>query len=85
MIDWFDSGEADVILAVNNSAIALAVADLAVQRDRVFLATGQLPCDCGAHVHFMLMVRLDDGGRHGAAGRREIRDSLEYKGFERRS
>ena len=42
---WFDSGEADVILEVNNSAIALAVADLASQRDRVFLATGPASAD----------------------------------------
>jgi len=42
---WFDSGEADVILEVNNSAIALAVATLAARSDRVFLATGPASAD----------------------------------------
>lgn len=42
---WFDNGEVDVILEVNNSAIAFAVADLAMQRDRVFLATGPASAD----------------------------------------
>ncbi|HEY0205730.1 MAG TPA: ABC transporter substrate-binding protein [Acetobacteraceae bacterium] len=42
---WFDSGGADVILEVNNSAIALAVATLAAQSDRVFLATGPASAD----------------------------------------
>ncbi len=42
---WFDTGEADVILEVNNSAIALAVAELAGQRDKVFLATGPASAD----------------------------------------
>ncbi|WP_421989100.1 ABC transporter substrate-binding protein [Roseococcus sp.] len=54
---WFDQG-VDAILEVNNSAIALAVADLAREKDKVFLATGPATADlhgprCGPnHVHW---------------------------------
>ena len=37
---WFDQGDVDVITNCNNSAIALAVSDLARERDKVHLNTG---------------------------------------------
>lgn len=37
---WLDTEGVDVILELNDSAIALAVADLVRQRDKIFLATG---------------------------------------------
>ena len=47
---WLDTGEADVILEVNNSAIALGVADLVEAKDRTFLATGAATSDLsGSH------------------------------------
>nr|WP_314070329.1 ABC transporter substrate-binding protein [uncultured Roseococcus sp.] len=54
---WYDQG-VDAILEVNNSAIALAVADLAREKDKVFLATGPATADlhgprCSPnHVHW---------------------------------
>ncbi len=42
---WLDTGEADVILGVNNSAIAFGVASLAAQKDKAFLATGPASAD----------------------------------------
>ncbi|SDD86127.1 amino acid/amide ABC transporter substrate-binding protein, HAAT family (TC 3.A.1.4.-) [Belnapia rosea] len=55
---WYDREGVDAILEVNNSAIALAVADLAREKDKVFLATGPATADlhgprCGPnHVHW---------------------------------
>ncbi|RAI57559.1 ABC transporter substrate-binding protein [Roseicella frigidaeris] len=55
---WYDREGVDAILEVNNSAIALAVADLAREKDKVFLATGPATADLhGArcspnHVHW---------------------------------
>ena len=55
---WFDVDGVDAILEVNNSAIALAVANLAREKDKVFLATGPATSDlygraCGPnHVHW---------------------------------
>jgi branched-chain amino acid transport system substrate-binding protein len=55
---WFDRDGVDAILEVNNSAIALAVADLAREKDKVFLATGPATADlhgprCSPnHVHW---------------------------------
>lgn len=37
---WLDTGGADVILEVNNSALALSVANLVKEKDKVFLASG---------------------------------------------
>ncbi|RVT95581.1 ABC transporter substrate-binding protein [Rhodovarius crocodyli] len=56
--EWFDRRDVDAILEVNNSAIALAVADLAREKDKLFLATGPATADlhgsrCGPnHVHW---------------------------------
>ncbi|MDJ0387953.1 ABC transporter substrate-binding protein [Roseomonas sp. E05] len=56
--EWYDRSGVDAILEVNNSAIALAVADLAREKDKVFLATGPATADlygprCGPnHVHW---------------------------------
>jgi branched-chain amino acid transport system substrate-binding protein len=55
---WYDRDGVDAILEVNNSAIALAVADLAREKDKVFLATGPATADlhgprCSPnHVHW---------------------------------
>ncbi|MCO6414771.1 ABC transporter substrate-binding protein, partial [Siccirubricoccus sp. KC 17139] len=55
---WYDRDGVDAILEVNNSAISLAVADLAREKDKVFLATGPATADlhgprCGPnHVHW---------------------------------
>ncbi|NOG73486.1 ABC transporter substrate-binding protein [Roseicella sp. DB1501] len=55
---WYDREGVDAILEVNNSAIALAVADLAREKDKVFLATGPATADlhgprCSPnHVHW---------------------------------
>ncbi|TDH57946.1 ABC transporter substrate-binding protein [Dankookia rubra] len=55
---WYDREGIDAILEVNNSSIALAVADLAREKDKVFLATGPATADlhgarCGPnHVHW---------------------------------
>ncbi|MBW6396798.1 ABC transporter substrate-binding protein [Roseomonas sp. HJA6] len=55
---WYDRQDVDAILEVNNSAIALAIADLARDKDKVFLATGPATADlhgprCGPnHVHW---------------------------------
>jgi branched-chain amino acid transport system substrate-binding protein len=38
--DWLDNGGVDVILDVPNSAVALAVADLVRQKNRVFMGSG---------------------------------------------
>ena len=43
--EWFDQGGVDAILNVNNSAAALAVADLARQRDRVALLSAAASSD----------------------------------------
>ena len=55
---WYDRDGVDAILEVNNSAIALAVAELAREKDKAFLATGPATADlhgtrCGPnHVHW---------------------------------
>jgi branched-chain amino acid transport system substrate-binding protein len=55
---WYDRDGVDAILEVNNSAMALAVADLAREKDKVFLATGPATADlhgprCSPnHVHW---------------------------------
>jgi branched-chain amino acid transport system substrate-binding protein len=55
---WIDRQDVDVILEVNNSAIALAITDLVRDKDKVFLATGPASADlhgsrCGPnHVHW---------------------------------
>ncbi|WP_424811173.1 ABC transporter substrate-binding protein [Roseococcus sp. YIM B11640] len=55
---WYDRQDVDAILEVNNSAIALAIADLAREKDKVFLATGPATAElygprCGPnHVHW---------------------------------
>jgi branched-chain amino acid transport system substrate-binding protein len=56
--EWIDQKGVDAIVNVNNSAAALAVADLVRQRDRVALLTGPASSDltgkaCGPnHVHW---------------------------------
>jgi branched-chain amino acid transport system substrate-binding protein len=56
--EWYDRQDVDAILEVNNSAMALAIADLARDKDKVFLATGPATADlygprCGPnHVHW---------------------------------
>ena len=42
---WFDQEDVDVILDVANSGVALAVAQLAKDRDRIFLASGTASSD----------------------------------------
>jgi branched-chain amino acid transport system substrate-binding protein len=55
---WYDRDGVDAILEVNNSAIALAITDIARDKDKVFLATGPATADlhgsrCGPnHVHW---------------------------------
>ncbi|MBX6375610.1 MAG: ABC transporter substrate-binding protein [Acetobacteraceae bacterium] len=55
---WYDRDGVDAILEVNNSAIALAVAAIAREKDKVFLATGPATADlygprCSPnHVHW---------------------------------
>ena len=55
---WYDADGVDAILEVNNSAMALAIAGIAAERDKVFLATGPATSDlhgtrCGPnHVHW---------------------------------
>ncbi|WP_160120916.1 ABC transporter substrate-binding protein [Rhodovarius lipocyclicus] len=55
---WYDRQDVDAILEVNNSSIALAIADLAREKDKLFLATGPATADlhgsrCGPnHVHW---------------------------------
>ena len=55
---WYDRDGVDAVLEVNNSAIALAVAELAREKDKAFLATGPATADlhgprCGPnHVHW---------------------------------
>ncbi|GGC71868.1 ABC transporter permease [Siccirubricoccus deserti] len=55
---WYDRDGVDAILEVNNSSIALAVAGLAQEKDKVFLATGPATADlhgprCSPnHVHW---------------------------------
>src|SRR5690349_25073202 len=38
--EWFDRGDVDVVLEVNNSSIALAVNGIVRERDKVHLNTG---------------------------------------------
>lgn len=40
--EWYDRRAVDMICEVNNSAIALAIADLSREKDKVFLATGSI-------------------------------------------
>jgi branched-chain amino acid transport system substrate-binding protein len=42
---WFDVDKVDVIVDVPNSAVALAVSDVARQKDKVFLASGPATSD----------------------------------------
>ena len=37
---WFDRGDVDAIAEVNNSAIAMAIADICTERDKMFLCSG---------------------------------------------
>jgi branched-chain amino acid transport system substrate-binding protein len=43
--EWFDRGDVDAILEVNNSAIALAMSSLAQQKDKVHLNSGAVTAD----------------------------------------
>jgi branched-chain amino acid transport system substrate-binding protein len=48
--NWLDTGSVDAILDVPNSAVALAVADLAREKNRVFIGSGAGTADLtGAH------------------------------------
>jgi branched-chain amino acid transport system substrate-binding protein len=55
---WYDRQDVDAILEVNNSAIALAIAELSREKDKAFLATGPATAELhGArcspnHVHW---------------------------------
>ena len=43
--EWFDRGDVDAVLEVNNSAIALALNNLCTQKDKVHLNSGAVTAD----------------------------------------
>ena len=43
--EWFDRGDVDAVLEVNNSAIALALNNLSTQKDKVHLNSGAVTAD----------------------------------------
>ena len=43
--EWFDRGDVDAVLEVNNSAIALALNTLCTQKDKVHLNSGAVTAD----------------------------------------
>jgi branched-chain amino acid transport system substrate-binding protein len=77
--DWFDRGGVDAIIDVPNSAVGLAVAEVARQKDKVFLVTGAGTADLtGSHcapttVHWTFdtyMLSRSNGGALVQAGRK---------------
>ena len=75
---WFDTGGVDAIVDVPNSAVGLAVAGVAREKDKVFLATGAATADltgpkCApTTVHWTFdtwMLSRSNGGALVAAGK----------------
>ncbi|HKM61375.1 MAG TPA: ABC transporter substrate-binding protein [Acidisphaera sp.] len=77
---WFDTGGVDAIVDVPNSAVGLAVAGVAKEKDRVFLATGAATADltgprCApTTVHWTFdtwMLARSNGGALVASGKKD--------------
>ena len=78
---WFDVDKVDMIIDVPNSGVALAVSQVANNKNKVFIVSGAAASDltgpkCNANTDPLDLRHLDAGQRHGHRDREDRRRQL---------